>query len=119
MQAQQSVLIVDQSEETREVLQTVLRRRGMQTFSASAADDGLQLAKTHHPDLIVLDLDIESTDGEDFSGRFAAQSADARTPMVILGTLRRPETSPPLGEFVSKPYHFRPLVRKIEELLQH
>ena len=119
MQAQQSVLIVDRSEETREVLQTALERRGMRTFSAAGAPAGLELARTHHPDLIVLDLDTDNDDGEDFSDRFARQSGEGQTPLVVLGTLRGKQTSPSPGEFVAKPYHFRPLIRRIEELLQH
>ena len=53
---QRSVLIVDRSEETREVLQTVLERRGERTLAASRAVKGLELARRHRPDLVVLDL---------------------------------------------------------------
>jgi DNA-binding response OmpR family regulator len=118
LKVQQSVLIVDPSEETREVLQTALERRGMLTLSAAGVPAGLELARTHHPDLIVLDIDSDNADGEDFSGSFTKQSGDNQTPLVILGTLRREQTTPLLGEFVAKPYHFRPLISKIEELLQ-
>jgi DNA-binding response OmpR family regulator len=115
---QQSVLIVDRSEETREVLRTALERRGMRTFSAARAPAGLELARTCHPDLIVLDLELDNSDGEDFSSRFAEQSRGSQTPLVMLGTLQREHPVPAGGEFVAKPYHYRPLVRKIEELLQ-
>ena len=90
----------------------------MRTFSAAQAPAGLELARMHHPDLIVLDLESDNSGGEDFSSRFAEQSPGSRTPLVMLGTLRREQTAPAGGEFVAKPYHFRPLVRKIEELLQ-
>jgi hypothetical protein len=37
--------------------------------------------------------------------------------MVLLGSARRAGTSPS-GEFVAKPYHYAPLILKIEQLLR-
>jgi len=113
----QSVLIVDPSEETREVLQTALERRGVRIFSANRAKQGLELARRHHPDLIVLDLELDDT-AEDHCDRFAEQSHVNHTPMVMLGTVRRNKNELPYGEFVAKPYHYGPLIRRIEELLR-
>ena len=66
MNGQRSVLIVDRSEETREVLQTVLERRGVRTLAAGRAEMGLELARRHHPDLVVLDLEIDDMPAEQF-----------------------------------------------------
>lgn len=115
MDEQRSVLIVDPSEETREVLQTALERRGMRILSTNRAGQGLELAQQHHPDLIVLDLEVDGTESEDLSASFAEHSRHDHTALVMLGTVRRNRA--PEAEFVSKPYHYGPLVRKIEELL--
>ncbi len=117
MDSQQSVLIVDSSEETREVLQTALERRGLRILSADRARQGLELARRHHPDLIVLDLEVEGARRPDNpSAPFAEQSRSDHARLVLLGSLRR--GAPPAdGEFVAKPYHYGPLIRKIEELL--
>jgi CheY-like chemotaxis protein len=109
-----SVLIVDRSEDTREVLQTALRRRGLQTLAASRPKAGLELARRHLPDLIVLDLETDEGGPDDFCAHYARQSRDHETPLVILGSIRR---DLPEGEFVSKPYHYGPLIRRIEELV--
>ncbi len=116
MDSQQSVLIVDSSEETREVLQMALERRGLRIFSANRATAGLELARRHHPDLIVLDLEVEGPRAENPSGPFAEQSRSDSAGLVLLGTVRR-GTPPADGEFVAKPYHYGSLIRKIEELL--
>ncbi len=115
---QHSVLIVDESEETREVLQTALRRRGMRTFSASRAGRGLELARRHHPDLIVLDLELAPDTEDDLSAPFAEQSRADHTRLVMLGSVCRAEQHLPKGEFVRKPYHYGPLIRRIERLLE-
>ena len=39
------------------------------------------------------------------------------TPLVVLATARRQADRLPSGEFVAKPYHYGPLIRRIEELL--
>ena len=117
MVPKRSVLIVDRSEETREVLKTALERRGVRTFSASRAGRGLELAREHRPDLIVLDLETEGPSLREECIPFAAQSQANRTPLVLLGSIRRDLSSLPAGEFVPKPYHYGPLIRRIEELL--
>lgn len=117
LDGQRSVLIVDHSEETREVLRTALERRGMRTFAASRAAPGLELARRYHPDLIVLDLELDNSDPQALSAPFAEQSRTDRAPLVMLGSIRRRRTDLPEGEFVAKPYHYGPLIRRIEELL--
>jgi DNA-binding response OmpR family regulator len=117
LDSQQSVLIVDSSAETREVLQTALERHGVRILSASRARRGLELAREHHPDLIVLDLEVDGANAENPSAPFAEQSRTDCAPLVLLGTVRRGKPAM-ATEFVSKPYHYGPLIRKIEELLQ-
>lgn len=112
-----SVLIVDRSEDAREVLTTALERRGVSILSASEPDQGLRLAQAHRPDLIVLDLELEGG-GVHTCTPFVAQSQASQTPLVVLGSVRRRGPSPQVGEFVSKPYHYGPLIRKIEQLLE-
>lgn len=117
MSAERSVLIVDRSEETREVLKTALERRGVKILAARGPRRGLELARTQQPDLIVLDLEVSQSPREDVSSPFAYAAEDAQAPLVILGTCRRKAETPPNGEFIAKPYHFAPLIRRIEELL--
>lgn len=121
MVQERSVLIVDRSEETREVLKTALERRGMRIFAASRAERGLELARQHQPDLIVLDLEVDNSAPETVCEPFAKHAQGHQTPMVVLGSLRCPTHDAKDGqsrEFVSKPYHYGPLIRKIEELLR-
>ncbi len=116
MDSRPSVLIVDACEENREVLRTALEHRGMRTLATGKAKSGLELAREHHPDLIVLDLEVEATNDAELAAPFAEQSRTDRSPLVLLGTVRRRPPHPE-GEFIAKPYHYGPLLRRIEELL--
>ncbi len=117
MERKPSVLIVDATEETREVLTAVLQRRGVETLWAEAPDEALQLAQLRQPDVIILDLQVEGASADQLCRPFAQQMEQSQTPLVILGSVRRGEGTF-RGEFFPKPYHYGPLLRKIEELLQ-
>ena len=116
MDSRRSVLIVDASDETCVVLQTALERRGLRTMAASQTKQGLALAQQHHPDLIVLDLEIDPGGPDDVADSFAQQSRTDHASLVLLGSVRRRQP-PPQGEYVAKPYHYAPLIRRIEEIL--
>jgi chemosensory pili system protein ChpA (sensor histidine kinase/response regulator) len=111
------VLIVDPADETRDVLQTALERHGLKTLTASQSKQGLAMAQEHRPELIVLDLEIDGDSADETAARFAEQSQTDQTSLVLLGSVRRRQHAPQ-GEYVAKPYHYAPLVRKIEEILR-
>lgn len=115
--AQGRVLIVDGSDESREVLRTILERRGVEIVEAGEARQGLTMAGRCQPDLIVLDLETLPCEDDELRDQYDRQSRRNRTPMVLLGTARSPRTSPEQS-VMSKPYHYGPLVRTIEDLLR-
>jgi DNA-binding response OmpR family regulator len=110
-----SVLLVDRSADSREVLRTVLQRRGLRIFEADQADLGLRMARQHQPDVIVLDQDVDISESQELGDRLQSQAVDHPASLIILGKARRPD-SLPAGQIIAKPYHFGPLVHKIEQL---
>ena len=120
------VLIVNKSKDSRDVLRTALERRGMEILEAAAATEGLAMAQRHHPHVIVLDLEDDPA-GEDAACDRFREGADERdTSLVVLGSAQWCQTArrrfdsgvsqKSEGSIVAKPYHFGPLIRKIEEL---
>ena len=55
-----SVLIVDPSADSREVLRMGLRRRGVEIIEASHAEQGLAMIDQHRPQIVVLDVETDS-----------------------------------------------------------
>ncbi len=102
----------------------------MRIFEAARADDGLALARSCHPDLIVLDLETAPAGDGPAAAEFAAVADGRQAPLVLLGSVRRTagqaSSGTPAGsgaparagQFVAKPYHYRPLILKIERLLR-
>jgi DNA-binding response OmpR family regulator len=118
VEQQRSVLIVDPSEENRDILRTALERKGVRIHVAGGRDQGAVLARKHQPSLIVLDLEVAENASEGLCGSLGEPSAQGSPSIVVLGTCRRARQTLPSGEFVSKPYHYGPLIRRIEELLK-
>jgi DNA-binding response OmpR family regulator len=111
------VLIVDASPESREVLRTLLELRGAATLEADRPDEAVRLADLFRPNLILLDAECDrSLSGEPMRALHEAASR-SHTPIVILGKLRKPHGPMETGQFVTKPYHYGPLIRKIESML--
>jgi DNA-binding response OmpR family regulator len=117
VETQRSVLIVDRSEENREVLRTVLERQGVRILTASRPKEGAFLARHHQPDVIILDTEYENADLNAFCGEDGEHGEDEKPSMILLGKIRRSPSSMPKGEFFAKPYHYGPLIRRIEEIL--
>ena len=112
-----SVLIVDASQDSRDVLRTVLERPGTVVLEAGAAREGLQLAARHRPRVIVLDLEAERADEVAVQETFDAYRTVHPGALVVLGKARRYTDGRAETCMLSKPYHYRELVRTIEQFL--
>ena len=64
----QKVLIVDDDENTRDLLNKILNNEGYLSIDAKNGEDALERVK-EKPDLIVLDLDMPKMDGFEFIER--------------------------------------------------
>ena len=115
-----SVLIVDASPDNREVLRTVLERRGLKIFEADEPERGLALAREHHPSVIVLDMELPAASASDVEDQYGAEAAEQHASLVIVGKACRSHLrlhdDGAATEIVAKPYHFAPLVHTIELL---
>jgi DNA-binding response OmpR family regulator len=111
-----SILVIDRSHETREVLRLALERRGLRVLAATDSSVGWAMARLHHPEIVVFDLDSDDL-AKPSVREFAASIQQQRGTLVILGNPAL-ESNFPVGEFIAKPYHYKPLVLKIEELLR-
>jgi CheY-like chemotaxis protein len=113
-QSERRVLIVDPSAESREVLSLALRLRGVRTEAAAGGQASSELARRFQPDLIVVD---DETDWP--AARSAPTDRQEPVRMIVLGSARGLPPRPAGTAVVAKPYHYRPLIRKIEKLLRH
>lgn len=116
-QGPKKVLIVDESEETRDVLSTALERRGVKTFTASIPRRGAVIAREEKPDLVIFDIDSVTAPPEQALSAFSKEAEIDEAPIMAIGSGKFTVPASE-GEFISKPYHFLPLLEKIEQFLR-
>jgi DNA-binding response OmpR family regulator len=102
-------------------LSAQLRREGYEVHTASTGDEGLALARSLKPDLLVLDLMLPGLSGYEICR--ALRSAGAQLPILML-TARGEEADRVLGldigadDYVTKPFSLRELLARIRALLR-
>jgi DNA-binding response OmpR family regulator len=111
------VLIVDSSAESREVLRTLLERQGVAAMETDRPEKAVALAESFKPDLIVLDAESDGSTSGSPTRHLHEQAGRNDTPIVILGKVRQAAGAVTTGQIVAKPYHYAPLLRKIDDLL--
>jgi DNA-binding response OmpR family regulator len=58
-----SVLVIEDEEDIRQLLRTLLEREGFDVTEASQGRDGVRLFHQKHPDLVILDVGLPDLDG--------------------------------------------------------
>ncbi len=110
-----SVLIVDGSSDSREVLRAVLELRGWNIIEADGTVAGLEMADALHPDVILLDTDTQAADDAAVQASFDDASRRNNASLVVIGQARFNGVDSH-HRIVAKPYHYGPLIRTIDEL---
>ena len=112
--------MVDDEASVRQLVNSYLKREGYQVLEAADGVTALKLARTEHPDLVVLDLMIPGMDGLEVC-RILRSESDI---FVIMLTARTEETDKLLGlglgadDYLIKPFSPRELVARVKAILR-
>jgi DNA-binding NtrC family response regulator len=101
------ILVIDDEEGIRTLLDTLLSRKGYEVVLASSGQKGLALFRKEHPDAVVLDLKMPEMDGMTVLKQI--RSADQKLPVIILTGAATPEAEQQaqaqgVTEFVEKEF---------------
>ncbi|MCC5870172.1 MAG: response regulator [Gammaproteobacteria bacterium] len=80
------VLIIDDSPTEVHIMRTALQRHGFETLAASDGNQGIELAREHRPDLILMDVVMPGVNGFQATRRLARDPATADIPVVMITT---------------------------------
>lgn len=118
------VLIVDDEEDICQVVQASLEEfGGWQTMLAYSGEDGLEVARTKHPDAILLDVSMPDMDGLQMFERLQSDPVTQGIPVILLTSKvlardRKQFADLNIAGLITKP--FNPLViwQQVANLLQ-
>jgi len=82
------ILIVDDSHTIRKMVECHLSQAGYRVAMAADAEQGLELARSLHPQLILLDHQLPGTTGDEVCQRLLEGESTARIPVVISSAMR-------------------------------
>ncbi len=111
-------LVVDDAAEQLNLVSALLAKEGFDVRSAADGEEALRLARTHEPDVVVLDLSLPGVDGVEVCRRLRVFS-DA---YVIMLTSRTEEIDLLVGlsvgadDYMTKPFSPRELTARVRTL---
>jgi DNA-binding response OmpR family regulator len=114
------ILIVEDEVSLAQAVAYALKREGFQVRIATDGQEGLRMALTEKPDLVILDLMLPKLDGWEVCRTLRAKSA---VPILIL-TARGEEHDKVIGlelgadDYVVKPFSMRELIARVRALLR-
>ncbi len=118
---QASVLIVEDESDVVDLLRYHLSRAGFTVFIAKTGPDGLDLARQHRPDVIVLDLMLPGLNGYEICKQLK-EGKDTRELGILMLTAKGGTNDRVKGletgadDYVPKPFSPRELVLRVQAL---
>ena len=117
-----TVLIIEDYTDTRELLATLLQRRGYNVIEAEDGVEGLLKAGWMYPDLIIMDLSLPEMDGVEAARRIHAQAKLSLIPIFVVSAYLTEAVQADVRaagcvEILSKPFDSEELMEKITAAL--
>lgn len=116
------LLLVEDNEMNRDMLSRRLKKKGYELVIAFDGKQGVDMAREHIPDLILLDMSLPIMDGWEAAGHLKANSKTQSIPIIALTAHamagdKAKALEAGCDDYDTKPIDFKRLLRKIEALL--
>ena len=79
-----TILLVEDNERNRKLVRTILEFRGHEVIECEDGAPSLELARTHKPALVLMDIQLPTMDGITALGRLRADPDTAAIPVVAV-----------------------------------
>ncbi len=113
------ILVADDTDADRLILETIVRKEGHQVFSAKNGLEAVAIFKQEHPDIVLLDALMPELDGFDAARQIKDLAGDELVPIIFLTSLQDTDSLVHCldaggDDFLSKPYNRVILKAKIK-----
>ncbi|MCH2231567.1 MAG: response regulator transcription factor [Crocinitomicaceae bacterium] len=119
----ESILIIDDEADIRDILAYNLKREGFEVFTASNGPEGIDLATQHKPNIIILDVMMPEMDGIEVCEILRGRKETQHIKICFL-TARSEDYSQIAGfeagadDYVSKPIKPKVLISRLKAILR-
>jgi two-component system cell cycle response regulator DivK len=116
------ILLVEDNQMNRDMLSRRLRRKGFDVLLATDGDDGVSLARSQSPDVILMDMRLPTMDGWTATRMIKDDSDTRQIPIIALTAHamqgdRDKALEAGCDEYETKPVNLERLLYKIEVLI--
>ena len=117
--AQQKILIIEDEEDILALIHYNLVKEGFQVLSSTSGEEGVKLAQSQSPDLILLDLMLPGIDGLEVCRILKGKQQTQATPIIML-TAKGEESDVVKGlemgadDYITKPFSPKVLIARIQ-----
>jgi phosphate regulon transcriptional regulator PhoB len=114
------VLVVDDEQPILEAVSYSLKKEGYEVLTAGDAEQGIELARSRKPDIVLLDVMLPSASGFDVCRLLRKEG---NIPIILL-TARAEESDRVIGlelgadDYVTKPFSMRELLARVKSVLR-
>ncbi|HDS08750.1 MAG TPA: response regulator transcription factor [Firmicutes bacterium] len=118
-----SILIIDDEEDILKLCKIVLEKEGFNVHTTNAAKDGIEIATTIIPDLVLLDIMMPVMDGWEVLKILRAEKTTAKIPVAML-TAKTDFKDKIMGiqegaiDYISKPFLPQELIFRVKRIFQ-
>jgi two-component system, cell cycle response regulator DivK len=116
------ILVIEDHEDNRRIVRDLLTPSGYELIEAVTGEEGVAMAETHRPDLILMDIQLPGLDGYEATRRIKANPALRPIPIIAVTSYALSGDDVKAREagcdaYVTKPFSPRALLAKIREYL--
>lgn len=114
------ILVVEDQEDNRRIVRDLLMSAGYEVIEAATGEEGVTMATTHRPDVILMDIQLPGLDGYEATRRIKADPVLSRIPIIAVTSYALSGDDVKAREagcdaYVSKPFSPRALLAKVRE----
>jgi two-component system cell cycle response regulator DivK len=116
------ILVIEDTEDNRQIIRDLLTSFDYELVEAMDGAEGVAMAQSHHPDLILMDIQLPAIDGYEATRRIRAIPELACVPIIAVTSYALSGDEAKTREagcdgYVAKPFSPRQLLAKIREFL--
>ncbi len=121
--AKQTILVVDDEKDLLDLIEYNLKKEGFKVLKAEDGEEGIEVAKEHDPDLILLDIMMPKMDGLETVEQIRKDDNLKKIPVIFL-TARGDEKTEVEGlnkggdDYITKPISTIKLISRIKAVLR-
>ncbi len=116
------ILVVEDQEDNRRIVRDLLTSVGYEIVEAVSGEEGVRMAETQAPDLILMDIQLPGIDGYEATRRIKGNAALQQIPLIAVTSYalsgdEAKARAAGCDGYIAKPYSPRQMLAKVREVI--